>query len=710
MRPAQYACSTDRGVSRSGCVVADCIAARALWLCCQTEQCVNFARDGVCPYGPRCRFIHNLSTLDQDSLPGLGPVSTLQHAILSDPQLSPFLHLQHGQHANQIAHSAGSLASSSPHSTHSPVSPATPASSHPVPARHSASIRPCDLSLPSGRAQRALSSAFSQPHPTHLTTGHQASRSHTPGAVSSATAATRHRSQSSASSASSSVSPSYSSLLYSSVPSPAASTVYSPFSASSRFSPIDRPALSPVSSLHSSASASASSSSSSRSRPSSADLLAEGFAPHSHVAARRSIGQTTAGGHHQPQPSSQRSPHESVYTQQMRQPAAMAQSLHARDYGVDGSTNSALDAAELHSLALLSVRGAMEDEDEDDGALPSRSLVASQHALREQQQRFQQQSVARQQLASGSDHAEPRSPPLTALHALHSQSRGRPLSLRSVAVSPMQDDNASKLSGANSLYDDEKQSGSTPPPQRGSVSPWMSSSMHSAIPSVPVLGASVASSTRAVSPKPTSSLFFPASATSANTLQWSDRAASFSASAYPSSVVSTSRSSSFAAANSPLMYHSPFSASPFSPFAASALPSTPFELPRAALPPPGSPALSTASSRSSNSSANTAAQHTPHTPGSAGRQQAVDAQLLDEAQVELTGESEHDEQRSYLTLAAVSGGSAGHAGGEAAASPDGRSYSSPSSPWLHSSLHIIDDAHTQPRTFSHSPHRSMAQH
>jgi len=38
------------------------------------SNCKNFQRDGECPYGPRCRFIHNTLTQDQDVLPGLGSV------------------------------------------------------------------------------------------------------------------------------------------------------------------------------------------------------------------------------------------------------------------------------------------------------------------------------------------------------------------------------------------------------------------------------------------------------------------------------------------------------------------------------------------------------------------------------------------------------------------------------------------------------------
>ena len=328
----------------------------------------------------------------------------------------------------------------------------------------------------------------------------------------------------------------------------------------------------------------------------------------------------------------------------------------------------------------------MDDDDESDSALPSRSLIASQHALHEQQQqRLRHQLSSQQRRMGGGDTGETLSPPMTALHALHSQLLGSALMSASTA-----DDNAGKV-----VLDDEKQRASPTPSRRlSAVSQWMSAPQSSLSPqsavSAPHLSSSVhaspslrgasPSSTRTTPPILTTATFSSSTAaSSSHAPHWSDRSASFSAIGQPSSVVSTSRSSSFAATNSPFLSHSPFSSSPFSPFTASALPSTPFELPRAALP-PNSPALSSASSRSSSSSITPthpphSSQYTTQHNGSRPHLGSIDLQLLNEAE-----EGAYHNERQHRPLQ------------PSMSAQTAQSTAASTSPWLSPSLHIIDDA------------------
>ena len=697
---------------QSTSLLSDRVALHSRWLICcrccvwQTEQCVNFARDGVCPYGPRCRFIHNLSTLDHDSLPGLGPVSSLQHAILSDPQLPPYLQQQQHQPAVQTQQSTSQATGSGPAAaaseSYSPRFPTTPSSVQPAFSPLNSSARLADFSLPFSRGTRTLSNSSAQSSSAHLTPPQQPSHA----AASLVSSLGRHRSESAASSSSASASPSYPALLGSSGLSPASSTLYSPFSASSnsRLSPIDRPAPSPTSSLPSSAS-----STSSISRPSSADehdrLAASAHQPlskaHRPIPVSRQQQQQhqhQSHSHHLQysqhqtvQQSTQQQHQEHLHrrqSQQARQPAQYQYHTSQRHSIPVDDDESAFDAVDLGSVDVLSLNSLMDDDDENDNALPSRSLIASQHASMQQQQQLlqsQRYQLQARRMGGSEGSVEHLSPPMTALHALHSQSIGHPL--RSAGTA---DDDAGKEG-----HDDEKQSGSHSPSRRTSaVSPWTSVAtstlavLSPASQASPMLRGVSPSSLRTTSPLQAPATFssMSASSQSAYGLHWSDRSASFSGVGQPSSVVSTSRSSSFAATNSPFLSHSPFSSSPFSPFTASALPSTPFELPRAALP-PSSPALSSASSGSSASST-TQAQH-PHAhyagyhsgagsgSGSGPRQHrgSVDMQLQDEAEDDLAQHDQHDQhqqQHRHSTAAAAA---------------------TTSSPWLSSSsLHIIDDS------------------
>ena len=473
--------------------------------------------------------------------------------------------------------------------------------------------------------------------------------------------------------------------------------------------------------------------------------------------------------HYQQQQHHRQQQHQPHHQQpQQQQPCAQYQPPHYQHHSSvahNVDDDSTFDAADLRSLAMLSL---VDDDDESDSALPSRSLIASQHAalLEQQQQQQRRHYQHHQQRQSGaSDTVEPLSPPMTALHALHSQLLGHSL-LPPLPTST--DDSVNKA-----VLDDEKQRVSPSPSRRlSAVSPWTSGgttaasslSAKSAVsipfsasfhPSPSLRGVSP-SSTRTTSPLPAgaSLQLLPSSSSPPRTV-WAERAASFSAVGLPSSVVSTSRSSSFAATNSPFLSHSPFSSSPFSPFTVSALPSTPFELPRAALP-PTSPALSSASSRSSASSATppqqkqphsaaAGGQHNPaavHSGGSAGQQSSsIELQLLDEAEEDTSQQREQQReqrqqqqqqyyqpqpqsqpqpQRLFPSSVSVAGSSPTGAAKYFSAlqqhdvqpyshRPLTASASSPSSPWLSaSSLHIIDDssAATGPSSLSSltSPH------
>ncbi len=605
----------------------------------QTEQCVNFARDGVCPYGPRCRFVHNLSTLDQDSLPGLGPVSGLQHAILNDPQLSPFLQ-QQSQPVHQASTPSRNVSSALLRSSSPSISRSASSQQHNSPM--------AVVHLPSNVARRSLSSSTAAPtsssHTAQPSTAHSAMSKHSPllGTCSATLPAGRHRSESLASASSASVSPALSAhFLGSAALSPAPSTVCSPFSTSSvhAFSPVDRSTHSPLSAV-----LSTSPSTAAASRPSSAEdcdksAARPAAARFSHMPLNRERNPRCQYG----QVVQRQSHQQSVHIQPPPSPLTCALNEPSLSHLAEASS----------AASMLSVSRLMDDDDENDesdSGLPSRSLVSSQHALHEQQQKLH---CRRRQHTTGSHGVECESPPMTALHALHSQ-----LQVQSLAAS---DYNDRSVASKTDQYDDEKVSSReqhTSPPSVAShhlraVSSWTDDTPSpSSATGAPYSTESSASPSRQglipaekspVSPTTAASVAFHPS--------WSDRSASFSAAESSTGHLLSSRSSSFATGSSPFLSNSPFSTSPFLPFTPSPLPSTPFELPRPALP-PSSPALSNASTHSSASASSAAAstpwEHAPsalqHLSGSYGvaggsgnrmHRVSMDLQLLDEAEEEV---------------------------------------------------------------------------